>query len=268
MSTFNLTPARASKLLEHNWDDPAVPIESKGIVRLPKDILMKTGKEYCVADFAWLQNIGACRLPVGVRVPQLRSGLVRFDFEDADIYGFVMEQLKLKTLEAHLRDNAFDDALADQIVKAYLDLRSAAAELRTPYVVPNYPECVLQGHMFPDHGGTPKTVTTQDQLKSILQSIIEDPTKFNEQWELTLGDLSAEDTLLVIDSTKIIGIAFIDFGYTMMLPSDYDLWHLKKHCHDTPKFYSALLAAFERQKMILSRPQSDAFDIIRKYFRR
>lgn len=228
---------------------------------------METGKEHCVSDFAWLQTFGAYRLPAGVRVPQLRSGLVNFQFENAEIYGFVMEQFEFKTLQAYLRHDPFDDAMADQIVKAYLDLRTAVAELRTPYVVPGYPKCVLQGHMFPVHGETPTTVTTLDRLKSILQSIIEDPTKFNEQWEMALGDLSAEDILLVMDGTKVIAIAFIDFGYTMMLPSGYDLWHLKNHSQDTPNFSSPLLAAFERQKITLSTPQCDAFDRIRKRFR-
>lgn len=275
MTTFKLTPETARQYLERNYNDPNVPINRMNFVRLPGNALLKTGKEHCQADFRWLRAFADIRLPEGVCVPQLYSDIVEFDFDDDPTCGFVMQEVTFETLEEYLKDKPFDDILADQVAQAYLHLRSATAQLQTPYVIPShetsnriYRDCVLQGHMFPRHGEADVRVTTQDDLRSKFQTITGNPEIFNEGWELAMGDLSIEDIFVVRLGAKVVSICFIDFGYSMILPPGYDLWHLQKHSSDGPNFTKPLLAAFARYGMVLDSTQADAFDKIRKYFRK
>ena len=242
-----------------------MPIDRKNIISLPGGTILKIGPEHCRIDYAWLKFIESCNLPDWIRVPKLRSSLVDFEWEDSHLYAFAMEKINILTLEEVFKRRPISDELVDRIIEGLCSLRIAVATVKTSNVVPGLDRCLLQGHMFPSNKKDCWNVSSQEEVKQILDEEAADGNNSLGIWEWAWGDCSPGNIYVSPEDDKTIYYA--DFGYAMNLPSGYDLWTLTTS-HYSPDFTAPLIRAFGRRNISISPINLEAFTKVRDRYRR
>ena len=186
-------------------------------------------------------------LPDWVRIPKLRSSLVEFEYEGSHLYAFAMEEIRFPKLEEVLKTKPISDELADRIIEGLEFLRTAVGSIKTANAVPGLDKCLLQGHMFPPNEARCWTVSSQNEVKQILDEKAADGNEFVGSWEWAWGDCSPGNIYVSPEDDKTIYYA--DFGYAMNLPPAYELWTLMMS-HYCSNFTAPLIRALLRRRTV------------------
>ncbi|KZP26764.1 hypothetical protein FIBSPDRAFT_1040519 [Athelia psychrophila] len=244
-------------------------IDLRNICFLSDDEVAKIAWQEVPSDHAWLDFFGRCAVPADVRVPRLRGPPVADQIEDkfgAHPYHYLrMERIYGPTLQQHLdAGGAFDAALADAVVEAYLALRRAFPD--TGELRPGGRDHLIEGHLFPYDNEGAWVVATKADLIRVLEELAR-ASDAPAAWDLAAapcafahGDLSP--TNIVVTPA---GVAFLDFRYARLWPDGYERWTLETSLYDA-RFTLPMVAAFDREGLVTSAPFAANLSRIKRYY--